>query len=67
MIIFKIQKQLNLIHVRKKGMEKGLEQGIEKGIEQEKINIAKNLLKMNMNIDDISKSTGLPVKKIKEL
>ncbi len=37
----------------------GMKQGIEKGIEQEKINIARNLLKANIDIDTIVLSTGL--------
>lgn len=41
--------------------------GIEKGISNEKINIAKKLLKINMPIKQISEITGLSEEKIKEL
>ncbi len=43
------------------------ETGIEKGISNEKINIAKKLLKINMPIKQISEITGLSEEKIKEL
>lgn len=43
------------------------ETGIEKGISDEKINIAKKLLKINMPIKQISEITGLNEKEIKEL
>lgn len=49
------------------GIEKGIENGIEKGISNEKINIAKKLLKINMPIKQISEITGLSEEKIKEL
>ena len=49
------------------GIEKGLEQGIEQGSEKEKINIARNMLKENMNISLISKLTGLTEEKINNL
>ena len=40
-------------------LSEALEKGIEQGIEQEKIEIAKSMLKENINIDIISKITGL--------
>lgn len=43
------------------------ETGIEKGISNEKINIAKKLLKINMPIKQISEITGLSEEEIKEL
>ena len=43
------------------------QEGIELGIEQEKIEIAKNLIKMNMNIQDISKATGLSEEELVKL
>ena len=43
--------------------EKGISQGISQGIEQ----TAKNLLKMKMNLNDISKATGLSIKEIEKL
>lgn len=47
--------------------ETGIEKGIEKGISDEKIKIAKKLLKINMPIKQISEITGLNEKEIKEL
>ena len=37
------------------------------GISNEKINIAKNMLKKNMSIEDISDVTGLTIEEIKTL
>lgn len=60
-------KQNGLNEGFKDGLEHGLERGIEQGTHQEKINIAKNMLKENANIDFISKVTGLTVSEIKKL
>ena len=49
------------------GLEEGIEKGIEQGIEQEKLAIAKNMLKEKIDISLISKMTGLSVDTIKEL
>ena len=43
----------------KKGIEKGIQKGIQKGIEQRNIEVVKNLLKANVDIDTICLSTGL--------
>ena len=51
----------------KQGIERGIERGIEQGISSEKEKIAKNLLSMNMSIEDISKATGLSIDEIKNL
>jgi predicted transposase/invertase (TIGR01784 family) len=58
-----------------KGIEKGLKEGIEKGIDKglkvgelkAKIEIAKNMLKQNLDLDTISNITGLDIKTIKTL
>ena len=50
-----------------RGIEKGMEQGIEQGMQNEKIIIAKNLLVANMDINFISKTTGLNIKEIKSI
>ena len=47
--------------------ENGINDGISKGVSQEKVNIAKNLLSMNMSLEDISKATGLSVEEINKL
>ena len=49
------------------GYTSGINDGISKGVSQEKVNIAKNLLSMNMPIEDISKATGLSINEIKGL
>ena len=47
--------------------ENGINDGISKGASQEKVNIAKNLLSMNMSLEDISKATGLSVEEIENI
>ena len=47
--------------------EEGIAKGRAKGIAKEKVNVAKNLQKMGMSLKDISKATGLTVKKLKSL
>ena len=49
------------------GIEKGIEQGLEAGKEEEKIEIAKNLIELNISIDDIIKATGLTKEEIEKL
>lgn len=51
----------------KKGLERGMEKGMKQGTYQEKISIAKNLLKKNVDIDIISESTGLSKEQINNL
>ena len=50
-----------------KGIEQGIEKGIEKGALQEKISIAKNLLKNGTPIDIIISVTGLSKEQIESL
>jgi len=45
----------------------GIKEGIEKGIEKGMILVAKNMLKLNIDIDTICKSTGLSIDKIEEI
>ena len=49
------------------GIKQGIKQGIEQGIEQEKENTVKNMLKENIDIEIISKVTGLSIEKINKL
>ena len=51
------------IEGQKKGLEKGHKMGRIEGIKE----TAKNLLNMKMNINDISKATGLSIKELKLL
>ena len=62
----KIQNSL-ISEAKNEGISEGIEQGISQGISEEKVNIAKNLLSMNMPIEDISKATGLSLEEIKNL
>ena len=45
----------------------GYDSGKSDGISNEKINIAKNMLKKNMSIEDISDVTGLTIEEINNL
>ena len=50
-----------------KGLEKGREEGLEKGREEEKIEIAKNLISLGLDVEIIKKSTGLSKAEIEKL
>ena len=50
-----------------KGIEQGIEQGIEKGIKQQTIELTKNILKKNADINFISEITGLSIDEINKL
>ncbi len=63
----KMYKNSLLYTAKLKGIEEGIKKGIEKGKLEEKIEIAKNLLLANMDIEFISKTTGLSVEEIEEL
>ena len=52
---------------KEEGIKEGIEKGIEKGIEQEKYSLAKNMKKENIDINIISKVTGLSIEKIEKL
>ena len=47
--------------------EEGKEEGLKEGEKNKSIEIAKNMLKLNIDINIISQSTGLSVKEIEEL
>ncbi len=51
----------------KDGLEQGIEQGLEQGSQNKQIEIAKNMLKENMDISIISRITGLDVDILKKL
>ena len=53
--------------IRDEGIRKGLEQGLEKGTEQSKNEIAKNMLKKDLDISLISEVTGLSNEQINKL
>jgi hypothetical protein len=64
---YEIENQSIYDHGFNQGMEKGIEQGMEQGIEKNKLDIAKNLLKMNIPINDIVKATNLTKEQIDDL
>ena len=49
---------------REAGFEEGRAEGLQKGKEEEKINIALELLKRNMPIQDVTQITGVSEEKI---
>ena len=52
---------------RKEGIKEGREEGIKEGIEQDRIEIAKKMIKKKMKIEDICEITGLTIEEIEEL
>ena len=53
--------------IKRGARESGHKEGLEEGIEQEKLEIAKNLLNLKIDINSISKSTGLSIEKLNKL
>ena len=51
----------------KEGYNSGVNDGIEQGSNNKSIEIARNLLSMNMKVEDISKATGLSIDEIKKI
>ena len=49
------------------GYDKGLRDGIEKGVEQNRKDILKKLLKMNLSIEEITTITGFTEEEIERL
>ena len=52
---------------KEQGIEQGMQKGMQKGIQQGAINIAKTSLKQGLDINTISKITGLSIKEIEKL
>ncbi len=68
--IFSIENKTKYIYLEegeKRGLKKGEKLGLKKGQQQEKIKIAQNLIKENMPVLLISKSTGLKVEEIEAI
>ena len=61
----------NKNYAKKTGIEEGIKRGIKQGMnvgkKEEKIKIAKNMLKKNFDIDSISEITNLTKEEIKNL
>ena len=47
--------------------QEGLQEGIQKGVQNEKIQTAKNLIKIGMDDEQIFEITGLPISEIQKL
>ena len=62
----KIQNSL-ISEAKNEGYTSGVNDGISQGISEEKVNIAKNMLKKNMSMEDISDITGLSIEEIKNI
>ena len=60
-------KNTQLYNATQEGINIGISQGINQGMKQEKIEIAKSMLKKNMVIEDIIDITGLSKEEIKKL
>ena len=52
---------------REEGLKEGKEEGLKEGEKNKSIEIAKNMLKLNIDINIISQSTGLSVEEINKL
>ena len=52
---------------KKEGIEEGLKEGLKEGKKEKSIEIAKNMLKDNVDINIISKYSGLSIEEINEL
>ena len=61
------EKQEGLKEGIKKGKEEGLKEGLDKGLKEKSIEIAKNMLKEGLDINLISKLSGLSIDEIKNL
>ena len=55
------------ISIQKLAIKKAKDDGVREGKMQEKLEIAKNLLLSNVDIEVISRTTSLSVKQIKDL
>ena len=62
----KIQNSL-ISEAKNEGYTSGVNDGISQGISEEKVNIAKNMLKKNVSMEDISDITGLSIEEIKNI
>ena len=57
----------SMYNMRQEGLEEGIKEGIKEGITTEKKEIAKKLLKKNIDISEIQEITGLTEEEIKQL
>ena len=62
-----LERESVLEETLEKGIKQGMEQGMEKGIEQSKKEIALNLLKLGISIEQIHKATSLSIEEIEKM
>ena len=60
-------KNTQLYRATQEGINIGISQGINQGLQKRNIEIAKSMLKKNMDIEDIIDITGLSKEEIKKL
>ena len=60
-------KNTQLYRATQEGINIGISQGINQGMKKEKLEIAKNLLEQNIDIDVIMSATGLTKEEIEKL
>jgi predicted transposase/invertase (TIGR01784 family) len=65
--IAELRERSMLQGARSEGLEEGLEKGLEKGREEERLILAKKLLKRNRPIEEIIEDTGLSRERIEAL
>ena len=61
------EREMRENYIKSEAEEKGMKKGIKKGKLEGILQTAKNMLEANMNIETVSKLTGLSVKKIKDM
>ena len=71
-ILDAIQKSRNdfyndMTAAKEEGLEEGLKEGLKEGLNKGKIEIAKNMLRLNIDVKIISQSTGLSIEEIENI
>lgn len=51
----------------KEGLKEGLEQGLEQGSKKSKLDVARNLVQMDLEVNQIISATGLSEKEVMKL
>ena len=68
MLCAKYDYKMDIAVKKEEAFQDGMEAGLAKGAQQKAIETARNLIKMHLGTNEqISKGTGLPIEKIKEL
>ena len=59
--------EMKMLEVARDAREVALAEGIQQGSRNQKLEIARNLQRMNMSNTDIAKATGLSLEEVKAL